>query len=95
MATSNKSGRILIVDDNEDLLAAARIFLKRHFAEIDVEKNPESIPDLITKLAQVFPKLADLDITDKSVTYNRVSEAMRKLYILRQSLVWKPDKSEK
>lgn len=47
MATSNKSGRILIVDDNEDLLAAARIFLKRHFAQIDVEKNPESIPDLI------------------------------------------------
>lgn len=47
MATSNKSGRILIVDDNEDLLSAARIFLKRHFSQIDVEKNPESIPDLI------------------------------------------------
>jgi DNA-binding NtrC family response regulator len=47
MTTSNKSGRILIVDDNEDLLSAARIFLKRHFSQIDVEKNPESIPDLI------------------------------------------------
>lgn len=47
MATSNKTGRILIVDDNEDLLSAARIFLKRHFAQIDLEKNPESIPDLI------------------------------------------------
>jgi DNA-binding NtrC family response regulator len=47
MATSNKTGRLLIVDDNEDLLSAARIFLKRHFAQIDVEKNPESIPDLI------------------------------------------------
>ena len=47
MATSNKTGRILIVDDNEDLLSAARIFLKRHFAHIDVEKNPESLPDLI------------------------------------------------
>ena len=47
MATLNKTGRILIVDDNEDLLAAARIFLKRHFAQIDIEKNPESIPDLI------------------------------------------------
>lgn len=47
MAKTNKTGRILIVDDNEDLLSAARIFLKRHFAQIDIEKNPESIPDLI------------------------------------------------
>jgi len=47
MTTANKNGRILIVDDNEDLLSAARIFLKRHFAQIDVEKNPESLPDLI------------------------------------------------
>jgi len=47
MTPANKSGRILIVDDNEDLLSAARIFLKRHFAQIDVEKNPECLPDLI------------------------------------------------
>jgi len=47
MVASSKIGRILIVDDNEDLLSAARIFLKRHFAQIDVEKNPESLPDLI------------------------------------------------
>ena len=47
MAAGNKIGRILIVDDNEDLLSAARMFLKRHFAQIDIEKNPESLPDLI------------------------------------------------
>jgi DNA-binding NtrC family response regulator len=47
MAVGNKTGRILIVDDNEDLLSAARMFLKRHFAQIDIEKNPESLPDLI------------------------------------------------
>ena len=47
MAASSKTGRLLIVDDNEDLLSAARIFLKRHFAQIDIEKNPESIPDLV------------------------------------------------
>ena len=47
MSKKIKSGSILVVDDNEDLLAAARIFLKRHFAQIDIEKNPESIPDLI------------------------------------------------
>ncbi len=43
----NKQGKILIVDDNEDLLKAAKIFLKRHFAQVDVEKNPESIPALM------------------------------------------------
>src|SRR5260221_14176935 len=42
-----KHGKILIVDDNEDLLKAAKIFLKRHFAQVDVEKNPESIPALM------------------------------------------------
>ena len=44
---SSKSGRILIVDDNEDLLKAAKIFLKRHFSIVDLEKNPEAIPTLI------------------------------------------------
>lgn len=45
--TENKRGRILIVDDNEDLLKAARMHLKRHFAQVDVEKNPEAIPSLM------------------------------------------------
>lgn len=48
MAEKNtKSGKILIVDDNEDLLKAAKIFLKRHFEQVDLEKNPEMIPSLL------------------------------------------------
>jgi DNA-binding NtrC family response regulator len=42
-----KHGKILIVDDNEDLLKAAKMFLKRHFAQVDVEKNPEALPGLM------------------------------------------------
>src|SRR5258708_11365561 len=42
-----KHGKILIVDDNEDLLKAAKMYLKRHFAQVDIEKNPESIPTLM------------------------------------------------
>ncbi|HEX6225866.1 MAG TPA: sigma-54 dependent transcriptional regulator [Chryseolinea sp.] len=42
-----KSGKILIVDDNEDLLKAAKMHLKRHFSQVDVEKNPEAIPSLM------------------------------------------------
>ena len=41
------SGKILIIDDNEDLLLAARLFLKKHFAVISTEKNPKNIPALM------------------------------------------------
>jgi DNA-binding NtrC family response regulator len=46
--SDSKQGKILIVDDNEDLLKAAKIYLKRHFAQVDVEKNPEAIPGLMS-----------------------------------------------
>ncbi len=45
--TDQKHGKILIVDDNEDLLKAAKMHLKRHFAQVDIEKNPEAIPNLM------------------------------------------------
>ncbi|MDX1628092.1 MAG: sigma-54 dependent transcriptional regulator [Fulvivirga sp.] len=47
MSEKTKTGKILIVDDNEDLLKAAKIFLKRHLAQVDTEKNPEAIPNLL------------------------------------------------
>src|SRR5574339_758976 len=42
-----KQGKILIVDDNEDLLKAAKMHLKRHFAQVDTEKNSQALPALI------------------------------------------------
>ena len=44
----NKKGRILIVDDNEELLIALKLFLSPHFSEIYTERNPNLIPSLIT-----------------------------------------------
>ncbi|HEY5822782.1 MAG TPA: sigma-54 dependent transcriptional regulator [Cyclobacteriaceae bacterium] len=49
--SENKQGKILIVDDNEDLLKAAKMFLKRHIAQVDIEKNPEAIPALMANEA--------------------------------------------
>src|SRR6187549_1510493 len=49
--SESKQGKILIVDDNEDLLKAAKMFLKRHFAQVDIEKNPEAIPALMNNEA--------------------------------------------
>ena len=58
----NKTGRILIVDDNEDLLRAARMFLKRHVNQVDIEKNPESIPSLLNN-EQYDVILLDMNFT--------------------------------
>jgi DNA-binding NtrC family response regulator len=44
---TKKIGNILIVDDNEDLLLAARLFLKQHFSLVHTEQNPEKIPALL------------------------------------------------
>lgn len=49
MTDTTKHGKILIVDDNEDLLKAAKMYLKRHFAQVDIEKNPEAIPSLMNQ----------------------------------------------
>ncbi len=39
--------KILIVDDDQDVLLAAKLFLKQHIQIVHTEKNPENIPDLI------------------------------------------------
>lgn len=46
MAAKN-SGKILVVDDDDDVLHAAKLFLKQHVAKVDTEKNPKSIPNLL------------------------------------------------
>ncbi len=40
--------KLLIVDDDPDVLMAARLLLKRHFQHVDIEKNPERLPFLVT-----------------------------------------------
>lgn len=38
--------KILIIDDDVDVLLAAKLFLKQHFTIVHTEKNPENIPSL-------------------------------------------------
>jgi two-component system, NtrC family, response regulator HydG len=40
-------GKILIIDDDEDVLLAAKMFLKKHAKEVIIEKNPKKIPFLL------------------------------------------------
>jgi len=42
-----KSGKVLIIDDDIDILQAARLFIKQHAADVHTEKNPAFLPDLL------------------------------------------------
>ena len=44
-----KPGNILIVDDDEDILTAGRILLRRRFAEVVCCRRPDEIPELLDK----------------------------------------------
>jgi two-component system, NtrC family, response regulator HydG len=51
MAPELNSARILIIDDEEDILLAARLLLKRHFASVQTFRDPSLLPDLVRKSA--------------------------------------------
>ena len=42
-----KQGKILVVDDDVDVLDAAKLYLKRHFALVDTTPDPQTISDLL------------------------------------------------
>lgn len=44
---SKIEAKVLIVDDDEDVLLAAKLFLKQHFNIVHTEKNPEQLPSLL------------------------------------------------
>jgi DNA-binding NtrC family response regulator len=44
-----KTGKILAVDDNEDILFALRLLLKQHVEKVTTINRPEEIPDILTK----------------------------------------------
>ncbi|MBU0712018.1 sigma-54 dependent transcriptional regulator [bacterium] len=44
---SKKIGKVLIIDDNEDILLAGHLFLKQYFSLVHTEKNPNQIPSLL------------------------------------------------
>jgi DNA-binding NtrC family response regulator len=55
-----KSGNILIVDDDEDILIAGRLMLSRNFAQVITCRRPESIPELL-KIHQFDAILLDMN----------------------------------
>lgn len=48
---NEKVGKILVVDDDEDVLEAARLLLKKHVELVHTEKDPQKIPQLMDNAA--------------------------------------------
>jgi two-component system, NtrC family, response regulator HydG len=44
---SKINARLLIVDDDADILLAAKMFLRQHISIVHTEKNPQNIPNII------------------------------------------------
>ena len=47
MTSSKEIGKILMIDDDEDVLLAAKLLLKKHAHQVIIEKNPKKIPFLL------------------------------------------------
>ena len=47
MKTNQQFNRILVIDDDEDVLLSARLFLKQHANILHTEKDPRLIPSLL------------------------------------------------
>ena len=62
-----KTGKILIVDDDEDVLYSARLLLKQHYAIVRIEKDPEQIPSIL-KEEKYDVILLDMNFTGDSTS---------------------------
>ena len=64
---SNKVGKILAVDDNEDILFALKLLLKQHVEVITTVNDPERIPDLL-KEEDYDVILLDMNFTKDAIS---------------------------
>jgi DNA-binding NtrC family response regulator len=46
-----KTGRVLIIDDDPDVLHAAKLYLKQHLSRVDIDVNPDAIPNRLDDIA--------------------------------------------
>ncbi|MGH7492787.1 MAG: sigma-54-dependent transcriptional regulator [bacterium] len=80
---TKKFGKVLVIDDDEDVLHAARLFLKQHFAAVHTEKHPEMLPGLM--------KNEDYDVILLDMNFTRdVSSGSEGFYWLNQILTIAP-----
>ena len=59
--------KILVVDDNKDVLIAAKMLLKQHYQQVDTEDNPHNLATLMAK-SQYQVILLDMNFTRDSIS---------------------------
>lgn len=64
---SQKVGSVLVIDDEEDVLQAARLFLKQHVKLVHTERNPDNIINLLNN------ENYDVILLDMNFTKNATS----------------------
>ncbi|MCK4663472.1 MAG: sigma-54-dependent Fis family transcriptional regulator [Bacteroidales bacterium] len=62
-----KEGKILVIDDNEDILYALKLLLKKHVELIHTEPNPNKIPPLV-KNENYDVILLDMNFTKDAIS---------------------------
>jgi len=65
--TSQKNGKILAIDDNEDILFSLKLLLKQHVELIHTESDPELIPKLM-KQEEYDVILLDMNFTKDAIS---------------------------
>lgn len=76
--------KILVIDDDQDILLAAKLLLKRHFAGVDICNRPEQLPKLLGA-NQYDAILLDMNFSPGE------SSGKEGLYWLQQVLAIDPD----
>ncbi len=81
-----KSGKILIVDDDEDVLFTARLLLKQYYSIVRTEKNPEQIPNIL-KDSRYDVILLDMNFTGDATSGTEGFTWLKKILELDPSAV--------
>ena len=78
-----KEAKILVIDDDEDVLTALRLLLKPKVSEVVVEKNPNALQGILSK--------QDFDVVILDMNYNGlVNTGNEGIFWLNKIKVWKP-----
>ncbi|MFP4449260.1 MAG: sigma-54-dependent transcriptional regulator [Bacteroidales bacterium] len=73
-----KTGKILAIDDNEDILFALKLLLKNHVEKIDTETSPEAIPKRM-KNEQYDVILLDMNFTKDAISGQEGFDWLKKI----------------
>lgn len=63
----NKEGKVLVIDDNEDILFALKLLLKNHIEKVDTETSPDKIPQKM-KEESYDALLLDMNFTKDAIS---------------------------